>query len=746
MVVASFFISYGIRAQPLKYGMEIDEFDPYFNFRATTYLHENGLEAYMNWHDELSWYPTGRDVAETSQVMLHVTAATLYQPFVDIMSLKDFVIYFPAIIGSFTVIPIFLLVNRLTNIRIAALASLFFAVSVPFIQRGMVGWFKSEPLGLFYGLFGIYFFISGVLNIFEGKKSVGIIKLIGAGIVLALGLSAWGGISFFFLPLVLWLFLVPGFKGSISKGLGIGRKINADGTVETIKDYVNYNFKAFVIGLFGFTGGLIFVSSMFARSSSLVGNYIGMALFVVIGFVILEHILNKKRNWSYKKTLVVFISVLIVFMVITTNTTVGTTIAHATNEDWFKGCSVTNDEANTVSCKIINVPFDRYMKVLLPIDIGNGSTLSNSVAEHQVAEFSHVFSRTVFLFIFTPIGFVAIARKAIPVLPASFAVIISSLAMYVGMSFVRLELFVSLGMIIMGSLGIYYLLQKFAEQNDGIHQSERKLRNRKIRGYIIITFLLATMMIPTVINWSIMMDRPAIILYGASVSPEPHQDWLETLEWIKNNTPEDAKVMAWWDYGYWLQTQSNRITYMDNAAHMPDRIIDNANLLTDTPARAVERLQEKEADYVVLYVVGQKVNEYVRLGLGGDMAKMYWIMAIGERDPAEYYDDARLLNNHFYYDTLYGSLVPFVQRAELIQTPTVSNVDKFSPWAGDVQTQTDKTIDPNTGQYYEYGWMKFELKDTAGMKMVYASQGIQNPPEEGMFHGVLVYEVPKKVE
>ena len=118
-------------------------------------------------------------------------------------------------------------------------------------------------------------------------------------------------------------------------------------------------------------------------------------------------------------------------------------------------------------------------------------------------------------------------------------------------------------------------------------------------------------------------------------------------------------------------------------------------------------------------------------------------MLIGERDPTEYYDDSQLLNNHFYYDTLYGAMVPFVQRAELIQNSKMSEVDKFSPWAGDIQT--DQTINPNTGQYYEYGWMKFELKDTAGMKMVYASQGITNPPEEGMFHGVFVYEVPKKV-
>lgn len=733
MVVGSFFISYGIRAQPLQYGMEIDEFDPYFNFRASTYLHENGLEAYMNWHDELSWYPTGRDVFDTSQVMLHFTAVAAYQPFADVMTLKEFVIYFPAIIGSLTIIPVFLLVRRLTNIRIAALATIFFAVSVPFIQRGMVGWFKSEPLGMFYGIFGIYFFVSGVMNIFEGKKHVGIIKLIGAGLVLAAGISSWGGVVFFFLPMLVWLMMVPGFKGTLAKGLGISRKIKLDGTVDLIKEGVNYNFTAFIIGLGGMAGGLILLSSMFARTGAIIGNYVALSLFLVIGFIIFEHIMNKKFKWRYIKTLIVFTIAVSSFAFFVTSYEVGTAIG-------LKEGNVECDGVN-LSCSIVKIPLDRYMRVLIPID--DGTTLSKSVAEHQIPEFSHVFSRTVFLMIFTPIGFVAIARKAIPPLPASFAVVISSMAMYVGMSYVRLELFMSLGMIIMGSLGIYYLLQKFAEQNDGLHKSELQLRKRKIRGYAIMIFLLATMMIPTGVNWAIMMDRPALILYGASVSPEPHQDWLETLEWIKNNTPEDAKIMAWWDYGYWIQTQANRTTYMDNGAYMSDRIIDNANLFTDTPERAVERLQEKDADYLVLYVVGQKVDQYVRLGLGGDVGKMYWILSIADRDLNDYYDKQGILTNNYYYNTLYGSLIPFVHRAEYIDNQEiVENTGhlSISPWEG---PSNPEMINPMTGQYYEYGWMKFELKDTAGMEMVYASEGIQNPPDEGIFHGVFVYKVPK---
>ena len=48
---------------------------------ATQYIVDNGIPAYFEWNDSLSWYPIGRDVSATSQVMLHLTAATTYSIF-----------------------------------------------------------------------------------------------------------------------------------------------------------------------------------------------------------------------------------------------------------------------------------------------------------------------------------------------------------------------------------------------------------------------------------------------------------------------------------------------------------------------------------------------------------------------------------------------------------------------------------------------------------------------------------------
>jgi len=100
----SFTVTFLIRSQPADFGFELNEFDPFFNYRATQYIVDNGFGSYFNWNDELSWYPHGRDVSQNSQVMLHITAATTYWIFGTGGTLYDFTIIFPVIFGSLSIV------------------------------------------------------------------------------------------------------------------------------------------------------------------------------------------------------------------------------------------------------------------------------------------------------------------------------------------------------------------------------------------------------------------------------------------------------------------------------------------------------------------------------------------------------------------------------------------------------------------------------------------------------------------
>ena len=206
LLALSFSLASMLRATPLEYGFELNEYDPFFNYRATEFMIENGLPAYLEWHDDLSWHPYGRDISATSQVMLHTSAAALYPIFGMGSSLYDFTIMFPVVVSSLTTIIIFALVRTIGGTTAGLFASLFFAVSPILILRGSIGWFKSEPLGLFFGLLAVYLLISGIKSD-QGKVSVA--KIVGAGILLAFGLASWGGVQFFILPIGLFFIALP---------------------------------------------------------------------------------------------------------------------------------------------------------------------------------------------------------------------------------------------------------------------------------------------------------------------------------------------------------------------------------------------------------------------------------------------------------------------------------------------------------------------------------------------------------
>jgi len=105
ILAISFSISVMLRSQAADYGLQLNEFDPFFNFRATQFLVDNGISEYLDWHDDMSWHPKGRDISATSQVMLHATAATMYKIFGGNMDLYEFTIIFPVVFGSMTLTP-----------------------------------------------------------------------------------------------------------------------------------------------------------------------------------------------------------------------------------------------------------------------------------------------------------------------------------------------------------------------------------------------------------------------------------------------------------------------------------------------------------------------------------------------------------------------------------------------------------------------------------------------------------------
>ena len=559
ILILSVSISMLIRSTPASYGYELFEFDPFFNLRATEYLLDNGSDAYFKWTDEKTWHPFGRNVSDTSQVTLHFTTAYMYQIFGSGSSLYDFTVLFPLVIGSLTAVLVFAFVRVLGGTTAGLFAALIFSISAPILARGVIGWFKSEPLGLFFAFAAMYLFVSGI-KFNRGKISA--IKLIFGGLFLAFATSAWGGILFFVIPIALFYLFLPFFKNE-------------------------KNFSIWAAPTFSIS--FILFSLMFERSQAFIIGYAGLALALPTIFVIVSEIIKKFSSEKTKlRNCFIFLASIIA-----------------------SGIGIS-------SMSLVGLPSFRYLNAVNPF-LTSTDTLTDSVAEHLTTNQALSYSLLSIFLIFGLIGIWLIfsKRNHLKIDMKVFALIISILAIYVSSAFVRLELYASVGLIILGSIGLSILLQKILAQ-------EKQYLTKIIFPTVIVILFLLPITIPEDNNWVSWSDfAPSILTGGSSSHTGASDDWFEAMAWLKENTEPDAVIASWWDYGYWITTLSDRTTLIDNSTLIDWQIKKLAFSLITTPEKSWHILSSDYSEDVDEYLGSETILAFGGM-LPDDFEKSYF--------------------------------------------------------------------------------------------------------------------------
>jgi dolichyl-diphosphooligosaccharide--protein glycosyltransferase len=80
-------------------------------------------------------------------------------------------------------------------------------------------------------------------------------------------------------------------------------------------------------------------------------------------------------------------------------------------------------------------------------------------------------------------------------------------------------------------------------------------------------------------------------------------DYREAYFWLRDNTPEDARIMAWWDYGYQITGIGNRTTIADGNTWNHEHIALLGRILTG-PEKDAHRIARHLADYVLVWAGG----------------------------------------------------------------------------------------------------------------------------------------------
>jgi dolichyl-diphosphooligosaccharide--protein glycosyltransferase len=79
---------------------------------------------------------------------------------------------------------------------------------------------------------------------------------------------------------------------------------------------------------------------------------------------------------------------------------------------------------------------------------------------------------------------------------------------------------------------------------------------------------------------------PITILNSGSHFNTSTNDWSDAMQWLRENTPEDAVIASWWDYGYWISTLAERKTLADNSTLLDWQIRKIAATYMSTPEDA----------------------------------------------------------------------------------------------------------------------------------------------------------------
>merc|ERR1719420_54380 len=82
----------------------------------------------------------------------------------------------------------------------------------------------------------------------------------------------------------------------------------------------------------------------------------------------------------------------------------------------------------------------------------------------------------------------------------------------------------------------------------------------------MLTFFLVTYAFHCVWATSEAYSSPSIVLTARTHDGSRiiFDDFREAYWWLRQNTPEDAKIMSWWDYGYQITAMANRTIIVDN--------------------------------------------------------------------------------------------------------------------------------------------------------------------------------------
>ena len=185
---------------------------------------------------------------------------------------------------------------------------------------------------------------------------------------------------------------------------------------------------------------------------------------------------------------------------------------------------------------------------------------------------------------------------------------------------VRLMLVLAPVMCVLSGITVSHLLSKYIQSVDTSttakqvdpkkakkYEQQPGVKNEIANAFVgVITFLLITYTFHCTWVTSEAYSSPSIVLSARSHDGGRiiFDDFREAYYWLKMNTPEDARVMSWWDYGYQITAMANRTILVDNNTWNNTHISRVGQAMASTEEKAYEIMRELDVDYVLVIFGG----------------------------------------------------------------------------------------------------------------------------------------------
>jgi dolichyl-diphosphooligosaccharide--protein glycosyltransferase len=591
-------IAFVVRILPIRWGMYLSEFDPYFQYRFTEKLTTTGIaswfdasnpNSWLNWVDYQRWFPLGANVPGLAYPGLPMTASFLYQIVsllgIDI-SLKNFCILFPAIFGTLAVLIVFFLGKDIGGKSVGILSAIFLALNPSFVSRVSLGFFDDESNGIVAILLFAFFFLRTLDK--ERPMKNAVLYMVASGLTIGYITAGWGASLY---PIEMTALFVL--------ALIVMRRYST-------RLLYSYSI-TFGIGLF------IAIHVPKLGPSWLLDSAI-LPVFGVFLLLLLSEILQtvKTTRWKISYT-ALFFAVIIGGVVLLSQ------------------------------FGIISSPVGKFISVLNPFE-RLGVPLIESVQEHRVTAWGAVYYDYGIGILFFLMGLYFIIGNLTT--RNLFLAIYGVTGLYFASSMVRLTVLLAPAFCLLWAIGVTGLIKPFLTI---VHEAPKISVGKKQLGrvgkefsgiVVLMIFLLLTLTIALPFPRVFSHAYTPVTIASDSMGFAPTftlTDWISALGWMRTALPPNTVICSWWDYGYWITVEGNQTSLADNATFNTTQISLIGAVFMSNETQAIKILGEQfrdpttghRPDYILIFATfkDDSSNNYPEAGYG-DEGKWRWMAKI----------------------------------------------------------------------------------------------------------------------